>query len=107
MKEKKSEEVSETKVIKSESKIITKDRILSFAIGVFIGALITSGVMCMCMKAHNPRSFDNEKVHMIDRQGPGTRRKHNKAEDNQDKSAEENKTDKSTEDTQDNNKTTY
>lgn len=79
MKDKKTEDVKEAKieVIKTKKNIITKDRVISFAIGIFIGALITCGVTCLCARTHHPREFDEGKIQIQDMNRPNMQRKHN------------------------------
>ena len=80
MKDKKTEDVKEAKieVIKTKKNIITKDRVISFAIGIFIGALITCGISNLCIKTHPPREFNEQRVQIQDRNRPSIQRKHNK-----------------------------
>lgn len=73
MKDKKVEEVKIDKV-SNKNKIITKDRIISVVIGIFIGAIITFGISSICMKTHLPKYHDNQMIQMQDRNKPSTPR---------------------------------
>ena len=105
MKEKKHEEIKENKVEiiktkKNENKFVTKERVISFTIGIFVGMLITFGITCLYMKMHYPKDIDNQKVQIHDRQRPNIQRKHNKLDKRQKKesitdNADESNTDNS------------
>lgn len=72
MKEKKNEEVKEVIVEKvyTKNEIITKERVISIVIGIFIGALITSAIFCICMKTHRPKAYDNPRIQTQERNVP-------------------------------------
>lgn len=59
-------------------KIVTKDRVISFVIGLGVGALITFGVFCLCNKRVRPNDLDNRTFNTHEKGRPSFPRNDNK-----------------------------
>ena len=88
-------------VIDEKKNFLTKEKVISFVIGILIGSLITSLVYCVVLRTHQPRMINEDRIQMQDRKLPNDQRK-NKREykhrykESANDNTEENTTDSST-----------
>ena len=68
----------EVKKTNDKNKIITKDRVIAFVIGLFMGAIIASSVFCICRCVNHNKIPDNGMFPTQENRRPNMPRKYNR-----------------------------